>query len=295
MTTPAPTAATAQVIVAANRSNDSAGTNDSRPRSPVLRSLRGPAPRVAVVGVMGCGVLAAFLLVPDRPGVSWFVVGLGVAAIAFASRRAGKASTAVGPIEATPPTTIDEAALDGVPGEGVPGEGVPTEAAPVREAAPPDAVPESDPVPDEDAATIVPVTAGERAQRVAWGAASLALLAVGAFRADGALYAWCVLTAIACASIGLAGGRTVRGLGLGAYAIVLAALQAPIWWIRGARTMRRGREESVRIARTVAICFGLIVVFGLLFASADRAFAHLMSFVVPSISGHGSGGRSSRC
>ncbi len=201
--------------------------------------LRGNAPVPAVVGVLGCALLAVFLLVWQRPGIAWLLVGLGIAATTFTIRRSRRSASAE-------------------PGESGAAD-----------------------IPD------APVAVGrfDRVERFAWGGAALALLAVGAIRADGGLFTWCVLTAIACGSIALAGGRTVRGLGLGAYAFVIAAARAPMWWGRGAAKMRGGRADVVRVARTVAICCCLLLVFGLLFASADGAFAHLASFVVPSISG----------
>jgi hypothetical protein len=191
----------------------------------------GPAPRTAVLGTLGSALVAAFLLVWQRPGISWPIVGLIVAAAAWATRR----------------------------GRSGPDDGV--------------------------------AAAGTSVWRIAWTASALGLLGVAAVRADGQLVTWCVLASIACGSLAVADGRTVRGVGLGAYAVVIGAARAPLWWLRGTRALGSGGRGAVlRVARTAAVCLVLVIVFGALLASADGAFAHIASFVIPSVSA-GSVGR----
>jgi Domain of unknown function (DUF4173) len=121
-----------------------------------------------------------------------------------------------------------------------------------------------------------------RPLRVAWGAAALALLAVGTFRAAGWLYAYCVIGALATAALSLAGGRSVRGLALGLVAGPLAAFRALPWAARGVEALpRRRRPGSARLGLAGLVTVGLLVVFGTLFMSADAAFAHLVNSVTP--------------
>jgi hypothetical protein len=174
-----------------------------------------------VIGLIVAAIVGVFLLVWQRPGISWLIAGLAIGAAAWTTRHRGGTQR----------------------------------------------------------------RSGMSVMSVAWAVAAIALLAVAAVRADGLLVTWCVLESIVCGSLAVAGGRTVRGIGLGGYAVVIAAFRAPMWWGRGARQLRGGARASIRVARTAAVSLGLVLVFGLLFASADGAFAHLASFAVPSISG----------
>ncbi len=127
-----------------------------------------------------------------------------------------------------------------------------------------------------------------RPERLAWGTAALALLAVGTFRAAGWLYAYCVIGALATAALSLAGGRSVRGLALGMLAGPLSAFRALPWATRGAREVPvRRRPGSARLGVAGLVTVGLLVVFGTLFMSADAAFAHLVDAVTPRIDAPG--------
>jgi hypothetical protein len=122
-----------------------------------------------------------------------------------------------------------------------------------------------------------------RFERIGWAAATLLLVSVGALRDDGYLFLWCVCAALGCGSIALIGGRTLPALAVGAFAIPLAVFRAMPWWARGARTGRTG--GGVRVGRTVGISLLLLVVFGVLFTTADPAFAQFLSDVTPTVDG----------
>ena len=130
-----------------------------------------------------------------------------------------------------------------------------------------------------------PATARARIERIGWTCAALALTAIASIRADGWLDTWCVLAAIACGSLAVAGGRTIAGLGLGSIAVFIAASRAGAWLGRGLRQLRRGTPERMRLGRTAAISGLLVVLFGTLFITADEGFAHLVSRLVPPLDG----------
>jgi hypothetical protein len=173
--------------------------------------------------------------------------------------------------------------------------------------------------------------------KLAWTAAALALLAVGAIRAAGWLFVLCVLTAGGAAALALTATTSVRGMAAGVAATPAAMLRAIPW---AARTFRPGAPRiaptpppaapapggaaggppgiarpapvtptplpvtpaavpvtpspapvtptparvtpvPVRVLAVGAISVGLLWVFGALFASADAAFADLLSTLTP--------------
>ncbi|BCJ53351.1 hypothetical protein Asp14428_48260 [Actinoplanes sp. NBRC 14428] len=119
--------------------------------------------------------------------------------------------------------------------------------------------------------------------RFAWSAATVALLAVGTVRAAGWLFVLCLATALLTGALAVAGGRSARGMALAAVLAPFAAPRALIWLVRGATTAHRGGGRGPRIAATVAVSVALLLVFGSLFASADAAFADIITAVVPDI------------
>ncbi|MET0493989.1 MAG: DUF4173 domain-containing protein [Actinoplanes sp.] len=122
--------------------------------------------------------------------------------------------------------------------------------------------------------------------RFGWSAATVALLAVGTFRAAGWLYLLCLATALLTGALAVAGGRSARGIVVAACMAPIAGFRALPWVTRGITTARRGAGNSrMRITATVCVSFALLVVFGSLFASADAAFADLISAAVPDIDG----------
>jgi hypothetical protein len=119
--------------------------------------------------------------------------------------------------------------------------------------------------------------------------ASLALLGVGAVRADGWITGYCLLAALGTGSVALSGGRTLKGLLFGAGAGAVAAVRAVPWLSGGVARVRAGAHlrGGPRLARTLLISIGLIGIFGGLFVSADPAFASLAGRMLPRVDGDG--------
>lgn len=131
-----------------------------------------------------------------------------------------------------------------------------------------------------------PDTALERWIRVGWAVLAVALLAVGTFRDAGWLFVFCVLGAVACGSLAVAGGHSVRAVVVGALAVPLAFFRSIPWLARGARAWQQTREKSGtagRVVLSLIVTFVLLVVFGALFASADAAFATLLGDILPEL------------
>ncbi len=124
-----------------------------------------------------------------------------------------------------------------------------------------------------------------RLERFGWGAATVALLSVGAFRSAGWLFTWCVLVAGVTASLALTGGRTFRGLALSALALPLSAMCALPWAAGGLRSLRAGRGSAIRLIAASAVSLLLLVVFGALFVAADAAFAELVIQIFGGVDG----------
>ncbi|HEX8627932.1 MAG TPA: DUF4153 domain-containing protein [Catenuloplanes sp.] len=133
---------------------------------------------------------------------------------------------------------------------------------------------------------VVARSAGTRwdGTRIAWGLVTIALIGSGAVRAAGWLFVLCLLTATVTGSLAVAGGRSARGLALGAAAWPGAAARAVPWLVRGAMARRTGGPAAVRVLLTAASTALLLVVFGALFASADPQFARIVAAVLPEIS-----------
>ena len=127
-----------------------------------------------------------------------------------------------------------------------------------------------------------PVRVGRDAY--AWGATTVALLAVGAVRSAGWLFLLCLATATLTGALALTGGRSLRSIAVGYTMPVVAAFRAMPWLAQGAARLRRPARATanVRVAATVAVSITLLTVFGALFASADAAFAEALSRLTPS-------------
>lgn len=121
--------------------------------------------------------------------------------------------------------------------------------------------------------------------RFGWSAATVALLGVGTFRSAGWLYGLCLLTALVTGAFAVAGGRSLRAMTTAAVMAPIAGFRALPWIARGITAARRGGGNGLRITATVAVSMALLVVFGSLFASADAAFAELISAAVPDVDG----------
>ena len=121
--------------------------------------------------------------------------------------------------------------------------------------------------------------------RFGWGAATIALLAVGTFRSAGWLFALSVLVAALTAALALAGGRSLRGIVAACTMPPIAAVRSVPWLIRGLNRVRGAGHPAghVRIFATVTVSLALLIVFGALFASADPAFAGAVSTAIPDV------------
>ncbi|MGW5054056.1 DUF4153 domain-containing protein [Actinokineospora sp. NPDC004072] len=125
---------------------------------------------------------------------------------------------------------------------------------------------------------------GHRAGAV-WLGLAVALAATAAIRDAGWLFVLCLLGAVVCLSLAVAGGRSAGELGMGAVALVGTGL---LTWPRlatGAAAAVRGRRDGPRIGLAIAVGAVLLLVFGALFATADAAFADLVVTLVPDLSG----------
>ncbi|MEU4220968.1 DUF4173 domain-containing protein, partial [Actinoplanes sp. NPDC026623] len=127
--------------------------------------------------------------------------------------------------------------------------------------------------------------AGLSRARFGWAAATVALLGVGTFRSAGWLFLLCVCTATLTGALAVAGGRSIRAMGLAAVAAPVAGFRSLPWARRGIVAVgRRSGGNGLRITATVAVSIALLVVFGSLFASADAAFADLIENAFPAVS-----------
>lgn len=121
--------------------------------------------------------------------------------------------------------------------------------------------------------------------RFLWGAATVALLAVGTFRAAGWLFVLCLLTATMTTALALSSGRSLRSI-VATYALApIAASRGGLWLARGAARLRgRGRSgNALRVLATLAVSVLLLAVFGALFVSADAAFARVFEAAIPEL------------
>ncbi|WP_254896873.1 DUF4153 domain-containing protein [Amycolatopsis sp. Hca4] len=118
-----------------------------------------------------------------------------------------------------------------------------------------------------------------------WAALALALLAVGTVRASGWLFVLCVLAAVVAGSLAVVGERTVHSVLYDMLAVPIEAVRAVPWVGRGAGRFASRRDGVARrIALAVLAAAGLVGVFVPLLASADAAFAAVVSAVVPELS-----------
>ncbi|MBY8873671.1 DUF4173 domain-containing protein [Micromonospora sp. PLK6-60] len=119
-----------------------------------------------------------------------------------------------------------------------------------------------------------------RVTRLAWAAATLALLGVGAVRDAGWLFGLCLLAAAFTGALAVAGGRTGLGMLTAVRISGLAPMRALPWARRSLARVGAGAAVG-RSLVSVAVSVGLLLVFGLLFASADAVFADLVIGLLP--------------
>jgi hypothetical protein len=124
--------------------------------------------------------------------------------------------------------------------------------------------------------------------RFGWAAATVALLGAGTIRSAGWLVLLCLATALLTGALAVAGGRSVRAMATASLMSVAAGFRSLPWLSQGFRAIRGhgpGTSGGTRVAATVAVSVALLVVFGTLFASADAAFAEVLSKAVPDVNG----------
>ncbi|WBC14169.1 DUF4173 domain-containing protein [Micromonospora sp. WMMA1998] len=122
----------------------------------------------------------------------------------------------------------------------------------------------------------------DRLIRLGWAVAALALIAVPAVRNAWWLVTFCVLGALGCATLAIAGGRLVRSILFGLVATPFAALRGLPWVRRHVAASAEAttvRKVTVSVVATLAV----LVVFGSLLASADAAFSEALGALVPEV------------
>ena len=92
----------------------------------------------------------------------------------------------------------------------------------------------------------------------------------------------CVLAGAAVFVAGLVNGRTLQGFVLGWVAWPLACLRCLPWFGRSLQPVA-GVGRSAAALRTAALSVVAVLVFGLLFASADALFAEWVDVLVPDL------------
>lgn len=218
----------------------------------------------------------------DRPGLGWLVAVLaGTAALVIAAANPSRPAAPNRPVAPNRPGTPGgPTSTGGQPSgsEQCPGQPVP----PAGQAAAPLA--------GQSAATRSDVTgASDRGARwwvgrLFWAATTVALVGVGTVRAAGWLFVLCLLAAGMAASLTVTGGRSPLGLLLSAVLPPAGVVRSVPWAVRGLFRVRTGPIPIGRFLATAAVSIGLLVVFGVLFASADPRFADLLQHLLPEIS-----------
>ncbi|MEV4124309.1 DUF4173 domain-containing protein [Nocardia sp. NPDC049707] len=117
-----------------------------------------------------------------------------------------------------------------------------------------------------------------------WTTLALTLLAVGAVRAAGWLFALCVVGAGMAGSLAVVGRRSVHGAWYDVIAVPFESL-AGIPWVYSAfgRIGDGTARRSWRAGISVAVTLGLLTVFVPLLGGADATFAKLLAAVTPEL------------
>ncbi|MER6754045.1 DUF4173 domain-containing protein [Micromonospora echinofusca] len=122
----------------------------------------------------------------------------------------------------------------------------------------------------------------DRRIRAGWAAASLALLSVLAFRNAWWLVTFCVLGALACATLAIVGGRLVRSILFSLVAAPFAAFRG-LPWVRGHLHAPANPGLVRRVVGSAAATIVALIVFGALLSSADGAFSVMLDEVIPEV------------
>lgn len=119
-----------------------------------------------------------------------------------------------------------------------------------------------------------------------WAIGCLALLAVPALRDSGWPSTLALCAAVLTGALALHGSRTWPGILLGPVGFVDSAVLGVRWVFSGLRSRGRGsRHRWLPVAKAVLVAVVLLALFGTLFASADAAFADVLSGLTPDFSG----------
>jgi hypothetical protein len=200
------------------------------------------------VGILGIGLLAAATLL-DPPGLQWPVIGAGITAVAaLAARRTSGADVAADTTAKATGTAGGAGALDGLGGTGQPGP-----------------------------------TRSRRGDAVLAGIALL-LVGVAAVRTSPVMITLCLFGALGLAAAAAFGARSWTAVLLTPAAVPIAGLRALPWVSRGlAGGLGRARLTTVGWAWIRAATLGVVLVgvVAALLASADEAFAGLLTLTLP--------------
>ena len=131
----------------------------------------------------------------------------------------------------------------------------------------------------------VVVTAGRgrfSAARVGSGILCLLLMSAVMIRDAGWIVALCLLAAFAVGSAALTDGRSLNGLIASMASVPMATLRGLPWLGRALSTGGRPAAWWPAV-RTIVLSAALVLVFGMLFASADALFAQWVDVVVPNL------------
>ncbi|RAO14647.1 hypothetical protein MED15_04298 [Micromonospora noduli] len=222
------------------------------PRPPSVIARRWPGPSgdavpTVLVASAAAAVVGASVLTMVRPGLGWLVAALaGTAALSTAAVvRSGASSPVAGRTAPTEP-------------------GRATGAEPARPGA---------------------TGAPGRVAQATWAAATVALIAVGTFRAAGWLFALCLVAAVGAGTLAVTGGRSPFGMLVAVTLPPAATVRALPWAVRGVRTNRSAGSGIGfgRIVTSLVVSAVLLTLFGLLFSSADAVFANLVGGLLPDI------------
>ncbi|MFJ8581573.1 DUF4153 domain-containing protein [Micromonospora sp. NPDC093277] len=238
------------------------------------------AARPVVLGALAVAAGVAASVVPlDRPGLGWLVATVaGAAALGTAVVRTSRQPPAAGPqvaegqapAAAGSPQVPERQAPAAAGTAGSPQVGVPDKSSTTAGAG--------------AAARPGATGASGRAAQLAWTVATVALVGVGTVRAAGWLFVLCLLAAVGTATLAVAGGRTPLGLLAAGMLPPIATLRALPWAARGLPRHRPGGPSVGRILVSLGVTAVLLLLFGLLFSSADAVFAGLVADTLPDIS-----------
>ncbi|MER8186218.1 DUF4173 domain-containing protein [Kitasatospora sp. NPDC094015] len=119
---------------------------------------------------------------------------------------------------------------------------------------------------------------------VVWAAGALGLLVVPAVSAAGWPIALAIFAAFGVGSLALHGGTRWTGVLLGPVGL-WAHLMTSVPWAAGGLRGRNlpARNRVVPVLKAMAVTIGLLIVFGALFASADKTVADLLGDLTPSV------------